>query len=704
MTLESLHSLQTESRNPLSTDLDLKTTRELVALMNHEDINATKAVAKVIPRIAAAVDALYPRLQAGGRLIYMGAGTSGRLGVLDAAEIPPTFSASPKQFVALIAGRRAAMFEAQEGAEDDEDAAITDLKELSLRPTDSVMGIASSGRTPYVLCGLRYAKSLDCLTIGIVCVEPSEIGQSNLCDFLLNPVTGAEVVTGSTRLKAGTATKQVLNMISTVTMIKMGKTYGNLMVDLKPTNLKLLQRSRNIFRMICGSQFYSGLADGNIVSLVDKTPQEVNQLITEHFDRCLQNLKIALVVGITGSSPEEAVSLLASNKGNLKQAIESANAADESSMSDPESGVSSATSSTSIEEDSMHKERFAVHGTLRVPQMVLPTLVIDGGGSKTAAVITLASGIQVRGTSGASSVTTSNVNEMVKSIIQATRNAIKELPENEQFQEQDLCDKFSSVWVALAGVVSGDKSVYDSRYEALRKIFPNVRLTGDTQLLASVLVNYPGSNCLALIAGTGCSCMGYSYDGRDYRFLGKNGGWGPDLGDEGAGYYIGMQLIKRALSQIDAVNIQQNLNKTKKQQKHSLLVNMVVDHFDQTPETLLPYMIEFFKSPNVNERRTKISQLARLALEGMQESSSAPNIDYTEIVEESASLVARTTLPFVSQPGFASNSILVLSGSLLCMKTFGTMVLDRLAEMGVTFKAVEVVNDPASTAGKLSCR
>lgn len=726
MSLHCLQSLQTESRNPLSVDLDRKTTQQLVALMNNEDVNATRAVAHVIPRIAGAIDALYPRLQAGGRLIYIGAGTSGRLGVLDAAELPPTFNASAEKFVALIAGGREAMFEAQEGAEDDQEAAVKDLSDLNLKSTDSVLGIASSGRTPYVLGGLRYAKSLKCLTIGVVCVDPSEIGASGACDFLLNPVTGAEVVTGSTRLKAGTATKLILNTISTVSMIKIGKTYGNLMVDLKPTNLKLQQRSRNIFRMICGPRFYSAREPGRIISLIGKDSLEVTTLINDHFELCGRNLKTSLVVGMTGSTPQQAVDLLSLNNGNLKAAIESAtnveSAVDELSLSEPdESGLSSVTSSTSIEEDSPLNQPNTSQIATQVTSMFrnhnnnLPTLIIDGGGSKTAAVITLASGFQARGLSGPSSVTTSSVDDMISSILQATREAISHLPESDHFDARDTTDlkgKFSLVWVGLAGIVSGDKDVYRSRFEALAEIFPDVKLTGDTQLLASVLINYPKSTCLALIAGTGCSCMGYALDGNEYTFLGKNGGWGPDLGDEGAGYFIGLQIIKKALYFIDISRIQKSLTRrTAKQNnknaavlsdvniKSSTLLEMVTDHFNQTPESLLQFMIEFMKSPHVNERRAKIAGLARLALENIQ--SPSPDKYCLQIIQESAKLVARTALPFISDGLFISNSVLVMAGSLLCMGRFRKMVLAEFADMGVEFKAVEVISDPAITAGKL---
>lgn len=229
MDLGNLANLQTEGVNPRTVNIDRISTLEMCTIINADDHKVSESVTPCLPAIAGAIDGLALRVRRGGRVIYVGAGTSGRLGVLDASEIPPTFAAPREQFVGLIAGGDAAIRQAQEGAEDDDHAGEEDMRNLNLNPElDSIIGIASSGRTPYVLGCLAFGKKLGCLTIGVVCAEPSAIGLSGNVDFLIAPVPGPEVVTGSTRLKAGTATKLVLNMLSTGTMIRTGKTYGNM--------------------------------------------------------------------------------------------------------------------------------------------------------------------------------------------------------------------------------------------------------------------------------------------------------------------------------------------------------------------------------------------------------------------------------------------------------------------------------------------
>jgi N-acetylmuramic acid 6-phosphate etherase len=220
--------LQTEARNPASTNLDELTPLELVRLMNAEDARVIPAVASQAEAIARAVEVIADRLRRGGRLVYLGAGTSGRLGVLDAAECPPTFSSPPGQVVGVIAGGPAALTRAVEGAEDHPEYAERDLDAIGLSAADVLVGIATSGRTPYVQGGLRHARGLGAYTIGLSCNPDSDL--LPLVDLAITPVVGPEVLTGSTRLKAGTATKLVLNLLSTGAMVALGKTYGNLMV------------------------------------------------------------------------------------------------------------------------------------------------------------------------------------------------------------------------------------------------------------------------------------------------------------------------------------------------------------------------------------------------------------------------------------------------------------------------------------------
>jgi N-acetylmuramic acid 6-phosphate etherase len=241
----------TETRNPATESIDALGTLEMVRLMNEEDSRVAGAVAEVAPAVAQAIDLVAERMRRGGRLIYVGAGTSGRLGALDAAEAPPTFGVPRGVVVALQAGGAQALTEAIEGAEDDAGAGAHDIAALNVTALDSVIGIAASGRTPYVLGALTEAKRRGALVVGLVCARPSAL--ETLADLTIAPAVGPEVITGSTRLKAGTAQKMVLNMLSTGVMIRLGKTYGNLMVDVQPTNAKLRERARRIVLQACDS-------------------------------------------------------------------------------------------------------------------------------------------------------------------------------------------------------------------------------------------------------------------------------------------------------------------------------------------------------------------------------------------------------------------------------------------------------------------
>ncbi len=239
-----LTSLVTESRNNASEKIDTLTTLELLKVINNEDKKVAFAVEQVLPEITLVVDAVANAFSRGGRLIYSGAGTSGRLGILDASECPPTFGSKPEQVVGMIAGGHAAILKAVENAEDNAVLGAEDLQALNFNKNDLLVGIAASGRTPYVIGAMQYALSLGATVACISCNENSPM--TELAEIAITPVVGPEVVTGSSRLKAGTAQKLVLNMITTGAMIKTGKVFGNLMVDVEATNAKLVQRQKNI--------------------------------------------------------------------------------------------------------------------------------------------------------------------------------------------------------------------------------------------------------------------------------------------------------------------------------------------------------------------------------------------------------------------------------------------------------------------------
>jgi N-acetylmuramic acid 6-phosphate etherase len=248
--LAVLESLLTEQRNPASDRIDAVSTAELLAIINREDQKVALAVEREIPHIAAALDAIVERYQRGGRLFYVGAGTSGRLGVLDAAECPPTFGVEPDRVQGVIAGGEAAVVRATEASEDHPAAGAADLKQRGVTANDAVVGITASGRTPYVLGAVDYARSLGALTIGLSTNPGSEL--AGRVDIAITPVVGPEVITGSTRLKSGTAQKLVLNMISTGLMVKVGYVLGNLMVNVQLKNEKLVDRARRIVMEVTG--------------------------------------------------------------------------------------------------------------------------------------------------------------------------------------------------------------------------------------------------------------------------------------------------------------------------------------------------------------------------------------------------------------------------------------------------------------------
>ncbi len=290
----------TETRNPETVDIDRVPTLELVRLINAEDAKVAAAVGQVLPQIAAAIDGIADHMREGGRLIYLGAGTSGRLGVLDASECPPTFNTPPERVVGVIAGGRAALTEAIEGAEDDRNAGARDIAALGVGPRDAVVGIASSGSTPYVLGGMAEARDRGAFVVGLTCNAAAPL--KVLADVTIAAVVGPEVIAGSTRLKAGTAQKMVLNMLSTGAMVRLGKTFSNLMVDVRATNTKLRARSRRIVAQACGMGEDEA---GKILGVCDG------------------EVKTAIVAVLNGVTPDVARQQLADHGGRVREALRS---------------------------------------------------------------------------------------------------------------------------------------------------------------------------------------------------------------------------------------------------------------------------------------------------------------------------------------------------------------------------------------------
>ena len=294
-----LQKIATEQRNPNTMHIDTLSTLDMIRLINQEDHRVAEAVAEVTDKIAEAVDVIAERLSKGGRLIYCGAGTSGRLGILDAVECPPTYSTDPEMVQALMAGGYPAIFKAVEGAEDSKELGVQDMKNINFASGDVLVGIAASGRTPYVLGCMEYAKELGAPTVSVTCCPGSVL--DNFADIGIAPCPGPEVITGSTRMKSGTAQKMVLNMLSTGSMIKLGKVYGNLMVDVKPSNEKLIRRCVTIVVNATGCD--------------DATA-------TAALEACGYRPNTAIIMVLCGVNAEEAVALLDKADGRVAKVLE----------------------------------------------------------------------------------------------------------------------------------------------------------------------------------------------------------------------------------------------------------------------------------------------------------------------------------------------------------------------------------------------
>ncbi|KAI9738393.1 MAG: hypothetical protein M1834_008896 [Cirrosporium novae-zelandiae] len=674
-----LSTLQTEGSNPRSTDIDKVSTLELCQIINNEDATVAATVAKCLPIIAAAIDTLTPRVRCGGRVIYVGAGTSGRLGVIDASEIPPTYSAPHEQFVALIAGGDAAMRVAQEGAEDNIDLAKADLQVLKLDPRmDSVIGIAASGRTPYVLSCLSYAKSLGCVTVGVACTFPSTMSESGTVDFMISPVTGAEVVTGSTRMKAGTATKLTLNMLSTGIMIKLGKTFGNMMVDLKASNLKLQQRSRNIIRKLCGS-------------LCPNSDDEIDALIS----KCNGSVKLALVTLTLNMSVEESARRIQDAEGSLSAVLRR-------------------------HEEQRLKGEIKEKSQMENFEPVDWVLCVDGGGTKCTAMIKGQNGEFGEGEAGNCNVTDVGTDSAVSCISTAVQRALDALATKKASTPLKLQSiQFSAVLVGLAGYERpGIRSGINSALSALfhHPVGLKLKIMNDIDMLATVAGSKlpVGTSMFVLLAGTGSVAMRYQRQESEFIRTGRSGGWGHVLGDDGGGYWMGRQAIRATLLALDELR-----NETDGDggdggdarisfQDLGHLSQKVMQHFELTEETasdsdlLSTILAPLQSNPNAGcpNIKAKVSSAAKLVLEvGITDpiAQDIMTIGVQELIQALKPLLCLTpsTTARKRPPPDPKNSVLVFGGSLLCNLIYQKAVRQKLDENGICFLHVEVVNQPA---------
>ncbi|CAG8254083.1 unnamed protein product [Penicillium nalgiovense] len=657
MDLGSLSQLQTEGVNPRTVHIDRVSTLDMCTVINADDQKVPESVVPCLPVIAGAIDALTPRVRRGGRVIYVGAGTSGRLGILDASEIPPTFAAPRGQFVGLIAGGDAAIRSAQEGAEDDEKAGEDEMKSLNLNPElDSIIGIASSGRTPYVLGCLAFAKRLGCVTIAVVCTVPSVIGLSGNVDFVISPVSGPEVVTGSTRLKAGTVTKLVLNMLSTGTMIRTGKTYGNMMVDLVASNLKLEQRSRNILR-----------------TLSEKSQSSSDSELDALLARCHGSVKLAILVAETGESVETCQGYIDVAGGLLANAL--------------------ATNSRPIEQKPPTSpiRKFA--------------LCIDGGGTKCAAVVAAGTNVVGQGSAGPCNL----YDGVIATLLGAAKAALKDTLASDVEQTESswkglLQTSFGSVWIGLAGIDrAGMEGVLAPK---LRQAFgitneKDIRLTNDVDLLTAGVPKPLGTpSVLVVIAGTGSVAMRYKWsdDQQRYARSARSGGWGHMLGDQGGGYAIGMRAIQHTLGVFEDITL--GLDRTGADE----LSKAVAEKLGcQISESASIDMLNNILAQNYSRGlKARIASIAPVVLDLMNRNETAAAIVSSQVTLLVGETLGRLVKPQATGYQPSEASVLILAGGLMKNERYRATFEEQLDSHRLYFKGTVVVEDAARSGATYS--
>jgi N-acetylmuramic acid 6-phosphate etherase len=487
-----LDHLTTEARNPASAAIDALSPLEIVRLMNDEDAKVAPAIQAEEATIAAAMEIIAGRLRQGGRLIYAGAGTSGRLGVLDAAECPPTFSTPPEMVVGLIAGGREALVRAVEGAEDHPETAVADLQAVGLCGRDVLVGIATSGRTPYVRGALDYAKQVGAPAIGFSCNPDSQLAEA--ADLVIAPVVGPEVISGSTRLKAGTATKMVLNMLTTGAMVLLGKTYGNLMVDLKATNQKLTERSKRIVALLTGL-----------------SREEAEGLLA----RCNGEVKTAIVMHHRRVAADDARRLLHEAGGQLRGVI--GDGAERSPSDQPPASDSELAAGTLV-------------------------LAIEGGGTKTIAWLAAVVGENQLDVLGRGSAGPANIQAVGPAA--ATENVARAV----EAAWQDAGGRrgpVAAACLALAGADRAADRVLWSEWAEQVNLAERVEIVNDA--LPVLAAGTPDGWGVALIAGTGSFAFGRAPGGETAR----TGGWGYLLGDEGSAYSVALAGLQAATRSAD---------------------------------------------------------------------------------------------------------------------------------------------------------
>ena len=642
-----LENLTTEARNPASERIDRMSALEIVRLMNSEDATLAQAVGREAKSIARAIEAIAERLRRGGRLVYLGAGTSGRLGVIDAAECPPTFSTPPELVRGLIAGGYVAMTRSVEGAEDHPELAEKDLCEIGLCERDVVVGIATSGCTPYVVGGLDHARRQGAFAIGLSCNREALLGQH--VDLAIIPVVGPEVISGSTRLKAGTATKMVLNMLTTGAMVLLRKTYGNLMVDLRASNTKLEDRARRI-----------------LIGFTGLSREEAEQKLAQ----CGGELKTAIVAQLCSVPPEEARQLLEQAGGHLRQVLE-----------DKGLGIGDLGLETDHRTGTSESQRPIPNpqSPIPSPSSLIPhpsslVLGVDGGGSRTVAWVAARGEcaeptVLGRGSAEASNPQSVGLDRAVENLDRAVAAALADA--------HVAPGPLAAAVLALAGSDRKKNQEAVKRWAEKRQLARSVRIVHDA--VPVLAAGSPEGWGIALVAGTGSFAFGQSREGRSCRA----GGWGFLFGDEGSGYAIAVAGLRAAAQAADG------------RAPATRLLTAFLEHLQlPSPEMLIPIVYR------IAGDRAAVAALADVVLKTAGQNDATAR----EILDQAARDLAQLVAAVARRLGLAGAAFpLAFSGGVLVGSTRLQICLaSYLAELGLRPDPVVHVAAPVAGAVKLA--
>ncbi|ATY59978.1 glucokinase regulator family [Cordyceps militaris] len=661
--MPTLGTLQTEAIGHLAQDMDTLSTLGLCQAFHREESQVPAAIAPCLPTIALLIDAMLPRLRAGGRLLYVGAGNSGRIAHMDCAELHVTFSVSAEQCQALVAGGPRAVLAAVEGAEDSRGDGEAQME--ALRPTarDTVIGVAASGRTPFVLGALQSALRAGALTAAVTSARPAAVERLGV-GFCIAALAGPEFVAGSTRLKAGSCAKQILNMVSTCAMVRLGKTYRGLMVDVRVHNEKLRVRGRRIVRQVCqGKDLHQTTA-----ALLDLGPQiELDDVADALIVRCGGSVKLACAVGLSGLDLPDAERRLQDAHGCLSDFV------------------------LLLENGPQMAERG--HQEKQPPLF----LAIDGGGTKCAVSIATAHGVVVaRATTGPCNPHSASFLDVVAQIQTAVSQAVAALPASHGTAAATGLPTFSRVWAGLAGFHHMREQAA-ALAQALERLFGGVgcrvRLSCDTSLLSCCLDEDAETEAgIALVAGTGSVAVAFRRTASgEVVQAARTGGWGHLVGDQGSAFAIGRRALQAILSRRE-----RHIGRDAGADAETTLEADVLRHL--RCEDAADLLSTVLSPAGGSVPRLVMGSVARVVTQAAFRSEEA-SVEALGILDEAAEHLVALVEPLV-RPGLAEpgKTVLILSGALMGVDGYRDMVLQKCRERGFQFRKIKVITDASGNA------